>query len=91
PTSVLQEIFACTTAEAALKILRSLDKDNQKNWVDMVYGAIAYRIEERSQAYIFNHSQKQVQVGSMLFDRDRQIFLKTEVADRLFAEICYSI
>ncbi|NEP74820.1 MULTISPECIES: cobalt-precorrin-5B (C(1))-methyltransferase CbiD [Okeania] len=91
PTPVLQKIFACTTAEAALKILRSLDKDNEKNWVGLVYGAIASRIEERSQAYIFNHSQKQVQVGSMLFDRDRQIFLKTEVADTLFAKICYSI
>lgn len=91
PTSVLQKVLACTTAEAALKLLRNLDKDNDNNWVDMVYRAIAYRIEERSQAYIFNHSQKQVQVGSMLFDRDRQIFLKTEIADTLFAEICYSV
>ncbi|NEP78622.1 MAG: cobalt-precorrin-5B (C(1))-methyltransferase [Okeania sp. SIO3B3] len=90
PTSVLQEIFACTTAEDALKILRSLDKDNEKNWVGLVYGAIASRIEERSQDYIFNHSQKQVQVGSMLFDRDRQVFLKTEVADQLLAQICDS-
>lgn len=91
PTPVLQKVFACTTAEDVLKLLRSLDKDNKNNWVGLVYGAIASRIEERSQAYIFNHSQKQVQVGSMLFDRDRQIFLKTEVADTLFAQISYSI
>lgn len=88
PTSVLQEIFACNTAEAALKLLRSLDANNQNDWVDGVYGAIASKIDQRCQDYIFNHSQKQVQVGSMLFDRDRQIFLKSKVADRLLPQIC---
>lgn len=90
PTSVLQEIFACATAEAALKLLRSLEaNENEENdWVGRVYGAIASQIDQRSQAYIFNHSQKQVQVGSMLFDRDRQIFLKSEVADTLLPQIC---
>ncbi len=91
PTSVLQEIFACTTAEAALKLLRSLDINDENDRVSRVYGAIASKIDQRSQAYIFNHSQKQVQVGSMLFDRDRQIFCKTEVADTVFSQICYSI
>ncbi|MGK7922348.1 MAG: cobalt-precorrin-5B (C(1))-methyltransferase CbiD [Trichodesmium sp.] len=91
PTSVLQEIFACTTAENALKLLRNLDKENQNDWVSRVYGAITSKIDQRCQAYIFNHSQKQVQVGSMLFDRDRQIFCKTEIADTVFSEICYSI
>ncbi len=88
PTSVLQEVFVCNTAEAALKLLRSLDNEN--DWVSRVYGAIASKIEQRCQDYIFNHSQKQVQVGSMLFDRDRKIFLKTGVADTLLLQICYS-
>ncbi|MDE5111111.1 MAG: cobalt-precorrin-5B (C(1))-methyltransferase CbiD, partial [Trichodesmium sp. St7_bin2_1] len=91
PTSVIQEVFNCTTTEKALKLLRSIDTNNQNNWVGKVYGAIASKIDQRCQAYIFNHSQKQVQVGSMLFDRDREIFLKTEVADTVFSRICYSI
>lgn len=91
PTSVIQEVFTCTTTEKALKLLRSIDTNNQNNWVGKVYGAIASKIDQRCQAYIFNHSQKQVQVGSMLFDRDREIFLKTEVADTVFSRICYSI
>ncbi|MGB3509763.1 MAG: cobalt-precorrin-5B (C(1))-methyltransferase CbiD [Microcoleaceae cyanobacterium] len=88
PTSVLQEIFACTTAEAALKLLRNLDINNQNDWVGRVYGAIASKIDQRCQDYIFNHTQKEVQVGSMLFDRDRQIFLKTQLADTLLLQIC---
>ncbi|MCL2939374.1 MAG: cobalt-precorrin-5B (C(1))-methyltransferase CbiD [Trichodesmium sp. MAG_R02] len=91
PTSVIQEVFTCTTTEKALKLLRSIDTNNQNDWVGKVYGAIASKIDQRCQAYIFNHSQKQVQVGSMLFDRDREIFLKTEVADTVFSRICYSI
>ena len=91
PTSVIQEVFNCTTTEKALKLLRSIDTNNQNNWVGKVYGAIASKIDQRCQAYIFNHSQKQVQVGSMLFDRDREIFLKTEVADTVFSRICYPI
>ncbi|MDE5083938.1 MAG: cobalt-precorrin-5B (C(1))-methyltransferase CbiD [Trichodesmium sp. St18_bin1] len=91
PTSVIQEVFTCTTTEKALKLLRSIDTNNQDDWVGKVYGAIASKIDQRCQAYIFNHSQKQVQVGSMLFDRDREIFLKTEVADTVFSRICYSI
>ncbi|MDE5118428.1 MAG: cobalt-precorrin-5B (C(1))-methyltransferase CbiD, partial [Trichodesmium sp. St2_bin2_1] len=71
PTSVIQEVFTCTTTEKALKLLRSIDTNNQDDWVGKVYGAIASKIDQRCQAYIFNHSQKQVQVGSMLFDRDR--------------------
>jgi len=91
PTSVIQEVFNCTTTEKGLKLLRSIDTNNQDDWVGKVYGAIASKIDQRCQAYIFNHSQKQVQVGSMLFDRDREIFLKTEVADTVFSGICYSI
>lgn len=91
PTSVLQEIFACTTAENALKLLRNLSLKDENDWVGRVYGSIASKIDQRCESYIFNHSQKQVQVGSMLFDRDRKIFCKTEVADTVFSQICYSI
>ena len=86
-TSVVQKIFACPTAESALKLLRSIDTNQKNDLVGKVYGAIASKIDQRCQAYIFNHSQKQVQVGSMLFDRDRQIFLKTKVADQVFSQI----
>lgn len=91
PTSVIQAIFACNTAENALELLRNLDINDENDRVGRVYGAIASKIDQRCQGYIFNHSQKQVQVGSILFDRDRQIFLKTEVADKVSSNICYSI
>lgn len=91
PTSVIQAIFACNTAENALELLRNLDINDENDLVGRVYGAIASKIDQRCQGYIFNHSQKQVQVGTILFDRDRKIFLKTEVADKVSSNICYSI
>ncbi|MCL2925851.1 MAG: cobalt-precorrin-5B (C(1))-methyltransferase CbiD [Trichodesmium sp. MAG_R04] len=91
PTSVTQAIFACNTAENALELLRNLDINDENDLVGRVYGAIASKIDQRCQGYIFNHSQKQVQVGTILFDRDRKIFLKTEVADKVSSNICYSI
>jgi len=88
PTPVLQAVFATSTAEAALKYLRDLDTTTGSNWVSQVYGAIAQSIDSRSQDYIFNHSERQVNVGSILFDRQRQIIVKSKIASTLLAYLC---
>lgn len=84
PTPVLQAVFASSTAEAALLYLRSLDAA----LVIAVYAAIAQAIDQRSQDYIFNHSERHVSVGSILFDRDRQIIVKSKTASTLLAQLC---
>lgn len=88
PTSVLQEVFASTTAEAALKYLRKLDATSGSNWVAQVYGAIASTIDARSQDYIRQHSEQDVRIGSVLFNRDREIIARSETGAALLSQLC---
>ncbi|NEP46515.1 MAG: cobalt-precorrin-5B (C(1))-methyltransferase, partial [Okeania sp. SIO2H7] len=74
PGELLQQIFACGTAEDALKLLRN------SSWAEEVYGAIASTIDRRCKDYIRKHSQQEVKVGSVLFDRQRQIIIRSETA-----------
>lgn len=88
PTPVLQAVFASPTAEAVLKYLRDLDAGDGSTRCSQVYGAIAQEIDRRSQEYIFNHSDRLVTVGSVLFDRDRQIIIKSKTAATLIEQLC---
>lgn len=88
PKSVLQAIFTSSTAEAALSYLRALDADNSSDWVAQVYGAIASTIDRRSQDYVFNLSDRRVTVGSVLFDRERQIIIKSQTAATILEHLC---
>lgn len=89
PTPILQRVFASPTTDAALKLLRELDNQNGSDWVDQVYGAIAATIDQRSQAYIRNHSEREVEVGSILFDRDRNIIIKSPIGETLLKRYLY--
>ncbi len=88
-TPIVQQILASPTTEAALEILRKLDHQDQQNWVGRVYGAIAERVDRRSHQYIQTHTEKSVQVGSVLFDRQRQIIISSEVGKVLLTQVCY--
>lgn len=88
PTSVLQAVFASPTAEVVLKYLRDADTNNSSDWVRLVYEAIAQAIDQRSQDYIRNHSDRLVTVGSILFDRDRQIIVKSITAATMIEQLC---
>ncbi|WP_299491098.1 cobalt-precorrin-5B (C(1))-methyltransferase CbiD [Acaryochloris sp. IP29b_bin.137] len=74
PTPQLQSLLSKATAEAALQFLMNLDQQNHSGWVDKVYGAITEGIDARSQTYIQTHCDRTVQVGSALFNRNRQLF-----------------
>jgi cobalt-precorrin-5B (C1)-methyltransferase len=88
PTPVLRKVFASKTAEEALQYLRRLDARDGGNWVNPVYGAIASTIDARSQDYIRKHSEQDVRVGSVLFDRDRQIIIKSQTGAALLSQLC---
>jgi len=88
PTTVLREIFASPTTEAALQCLRKLDASNGTDWVEQVYFAIASTIDRRSQDYIRKHSEQEVEVGCVLFDRDRQIIVTSKIGAALLAQLC---
>ncbi|MBE9230038.1 cobalt-precorrin-5B (C(1))-methyltransferase, partial [Phormidium sp. LEGE 05292] len=88
PTPVLQRVFTESTADAALNYLRALDAENGSNWVEQVYDSVAQAIDDRSQTYIYNQIQQQVSVGSILFDRQRQIIIKSKNGSNLLNHLC---
>jgi cobalt-precorrin-5B (C1)-methyltransferase len=87
-SQTLQAVFASPTTEAALQHLRSLDTSTGTTWVQQVYAAIAQQIDQRCQAYIYTHSERSVPVGSILFDRDRQILVQSKIAQELLPRVC---
>lgn len=88
PTSVLQTIFNSSTTEAALQYLRNLDAQTGSNWVERLYSAISSTIDLRSTEYIFKLTSRRVNVGSVLFDGDRTIIVKSQRAKTLLSELC---
>lgn len=90
PTVDLQRILNHETAEDALQLLRELETITGENWVNRVYKAIATAIDHRSQTYIYTHCEKNVKVGSLMFDRKRKMIITSEIADTLLQQICYS-
>lgn len=86
PPAGVQTLLTAATAEAGLAYLRELGED----WVERIYGAIADCIDNRSQDYIFTHTERRITVGSVLFDRHRQIVVKSSQGDDLFRQILIS-
>ncbi|MCC5602512.1 cobalt-precorrin-5B (C(1))-methyltransferase CbiD [Nostoc favosum] len=87
----IQAVFNSATAEAALTYLKSLDASTGSDWVNQVYSAIAEAIDVRSQEYIQSHRESSTGVticGSILFDRDRKIIVKSKTAGLLMGKLC---
>lgn len=88
PTPALQAIFASSTTEDALKQLRAIDRQESSQWVNRVYAAIAREIDRRCGEYIRKHGDATVEVGSVLFDRQRRIIVRSEIGSALLRQIC---
>jgi cobalt-precorrin-5B (C1)-methyltransferase len=84
----LTGLFDCETAEDVLKYLRSIDLAEGTNWVERIYGDLTDRIDARSQAYIYSQTQRQVNVGSVLFDRQRQVIGTSPTGATFLTELC---
>ncbi len=91
PTLDLQVVFNSNTAETALVYLRSLDTSYGSDWVERVYTSIVQEIDSRSRDYIKNQIGEAgtlPSVGSVLFDRDRKVIVKSKTAHTLMAKLC---
>ncbi len=88
PAPQLAGLFECETAEAGLGYLGEIDRLEDTSWVRLVYGYLADRIDARSQTYIYSQSQRQVSVGSVLFDRQRKIIVSSPIGSTLLAQLC---
>jgi cobalt-precorrin-5B (C1)-methyltransferase len=91
PTAEILSVFNSTTADAALNYLRTLDANTGSNWANLVYGEIAKAIDSRVLEYIKKHTDSGTVAtvcGSVLFDRDRKIFVKSKSACIIMANLC---
>ncbi|GAB4377459.1 MAG: cobalt-precorrin-5B (C(1))-methyltransferase CbiD [Elainellaceae cyanobacterium] len=87
-TEAVQTVMSSATAEAALNYLQQLDKTSGDRRVEQIYGAIAQQIDQRTAAYIRTHSDRSVRVGSILFNRDRQIIIQSQTATSILPQVC---
>ncbi|MEG5061914.1 cobalt-precorrin-5B (C(1))-methyltransferase CbiD [Microcoleus sp. A2-C5] len=88
PADACSAIFAAATAEEALGQLRAVDAATGSNLVDRIYGDIARQIDLRSSDCIFTHTNRRIPVGSVMFGRDRQIIVKSDIGDTFLTQIC---
>lgn len=87
PTPILQTIFASATAENALAVLRQLDAETGSCWVSLVYRSIVETIDQRTQTYVQTHGGHSVTIGTVLFDRDRQILTKSQQGSAILEQV----
>ena len=88
PAERLTGLFDCPTAEDTLKYLRSIDLIERSDWVNQIYGYLTARIDERAVEYIYNQTQQQVSVGSVLFDRTREIIVSSATGATFVKQLC---
>ena len=87
-TSQLQQIFDCSTTESALNLLREIDLKNDSSWVEVVYQELAAAIDLKSQDYIYKYTEQKLCIGSVLFDRRREVIIKSKNAVLLLSKLC---
>ena len=80
----ITQIFNCSTTESALNLLREIDSE----LADLVYTELAQAIDQKSAAYIQKYTEKQLCIGSVLFDRQRKILKRSQNALLLLANLC---
>lgn len=88
PLDDVRYILDCKTLEDGLNHLRSIDADHGTNWVEAIYDRLLATIEERSHAYIHTHSQARVQIGTVVFDRQRTIIKTSPQGRTILQRIC---
>ena len=88
PAAQLAGLFELETAEDVLKYLREIDTVEGSNWVVHIYEYLTDRIDTRSQTYIYSQSQQSVSVGSVLFDRARQVIATSPTGATFLTQLC---
>ncbi len=84
----LAGLFDCETAEDVLKYLTELDRADGSDWVNRIYGYLIERIDNRSQTYIYSQTQQAVSVGSVVFDRQRQVIATSATGRTFLTQLC---
>jgi cobalt-precorrin-5B (C1)-methyltransferase len=88
PLPIIQSLLQAKTVEAGLGILRDRDgRDRDGSMVQQVYQHMVERIDQRAAAYVHAHTGSSLPVGTMVFDRQRQIIARSHLAQVLFKQV----
>lgn len=87
PTAYLQKLLDCSTTESALTYLRQWEQELNQTWVNPIYQSIADTIDQRSQRYVYEHTGKNLEIGSVLFDRDRRILIQSQQGEQILKRL----
>lgn len=85
---LLSGLFSCETAEDVLKYLRSIDSSDGSEWTPRIYDYITENIATRSQTYIYSQTQQQLDVGAVVFDRQRKVIATSELGRTFLTQLC---
>jgi cobalt-precorrin-5B (C1)-methyltransferase len=83
PLLVVQTVLQAETVEAGLGLLRQHDEAIAQQ----VYQGIVERIDQRAAAYVHAHTGTALTIGSMVFDRQRQIVATSDRGQALFDQV----
>ncbi|MFQ4140410.1 cobalt-precorrin-5B (C(1))-methyltransferase CbiD [Nodosilinea sp. PGN35] len=83
PLPTIQAILQAATVEAGLGLLRAQDE----HLAQRVYQHMVERIDERAAAYVYAHTGYSLAVGTMVFDRLRQVVARSDRAQALFEQV----
>ncbi len=87
PIDYLQHLYQAPTTDAALGSLRDWDQANGGNWVEQIYGLMVQQIDRKAQDYIHAHTEKHLTVGTIVFDRQRQIIITSDNGKKLLPQV----
>ena len=74
---VLRSLLAAATAEEArLQLV-------QAGWSDRVFAEVSGRIEDKARTYVRKYSDRDLEIGVILFDRAGEVVMQTERAGQL--------
>ncbi|HIK46542.1 MAG TPA: cobalt-precorrin-5B (C(1))-methyltransferase [Leptolyngbyaceae cyanobacterium M65_K2018_010] len=91
PLTVVQAVLQADTIEAGFERLRQEDEGREdasaKGFAPLVYAYLINRIDQRASAYVKVHTGTNLTVGSLLFNRKREIVATSEVGRALLNQV----
>lgn len=85
PLSTIQTLWQYPTVKAAIERLKQEEKG--EDWLKLLYQSLGETIDRRCQSYIYQHSEKQLNVGSGMFDSDRTIVYLSQTGQQLLSDM----
>ncbi|ACB51331.1 cobalamin biosynthesis protein D [Crocosphaera subtropica ATCC 51142] len=81
--AILQQLLDCETTEEGLQLLRKIDAETNNNFTEKIYQSLVETIDKRTKLYIRKYIDFDVNIGSIVFGRNRKIIMVSETGKLL--------